>query len=208
MEASTSLSKELFLSDTGTVSSTVFVLRPLPAAALDDAAALLAAAFADYPWTRWAVPAQDYTDRLTRLQRLYLQYAREHGIVLADADVTGVVALLPPNPPEPPSEMQDEVAALHGDRLDAVAGAVTPPPPTGAWTLETLGVDPRRRGRGLGASLVRAALDAVPAGVPVALDTSDPRNVRLYERCDFGVTATTLVPDGPTVVSMVHPAAT
>ncbi|MBY6363068.1 GNAT family N-acetyltransferase [Rhodococcus corynebacterioides] len=208
MEASTSVSWELFLSDTGPVSSTVFTLRPLPAAALDDAAALLAVAFADYPWTRWAVPAQDYADRLTRLQRLYLQYALENGVVLADADVSGVVALLPPNPPEPPSPMQEEVAALHGDRLAAVFGATTPPPAAGAWTLETLGVDPRRRGRGLGATLVRAALDAVPAGVPVALDTSDPRNVRLYERCGFGVIETTDLPDGPTVVSMVSPAAT
>ncbi|WP_308128490.1 GNAT family N-acetyltransferase [Rhodococcoides kroppenstedtii] len=190
------------------MSSTELALRPLPVAALDDAAALLATAFEGYPWTQWGVPAQDHAVRLTRLQRLYLQYAREHGIVLADADVTGVVALLPPDPPEPPTSMQHDVVALHGDRWEAVAGAVTPPPPTGSWTLETLGVDARCRGRGLGASLVRAALDAVPADVPVALETSDPRNVRLYERCGFGLTATTHIPDGPTVVSMVHPAAT
>lgn len=40
----------------------------------------------------------------------------------------------------------------------------------------------------------------------VALETSDERNVRLYQRLGFGIDATTDIPDGPVVFSMSRPA--
>ncbi len=175
---------------------------------LDDAAGTLAAAFDAYPWTRWSIPEDGYPERLHRLQRMYLGYAFDHGVVLVTTDRRGVIALLPPDVPEPDGRFQTEVAGLHGDRLAAVARAQTPAFPAGAWNLATLGVHPDSQGKGLGSSLVRAGLAVVDsktlAGARVALETSDDRNVMLYERAGFVVTATTPVDTGLVVHSMLR----
>lgn len=102
---------------------------------LDDAAGTLAAAFDAYPWTRWSIPEDGYRERLHRLQRMYLGYAFDHGVVLVTTDRCGVIALLPPDVPEPDGQFQAEAVALHGDRLAAVARAETPAHPVGAWNL-------------------------------------------------------------------------
>ncbi|KAB2811577.1 GNAT family N-acetyltransferase [Pimelobacter simplex] len=176
---------------------------------LAAAADTLAAAFADYAWTRWSVPADDHAARLRELQALYLRHALAHGVVLVSDDVRAVAALLPAGAPAPGSAVQERVAALHGDRLPALLAAELPPRPAGAWDLATLGVHPDARGRGLGSTVVATALGHVAADDPaavVALETSDERNVRLYERHGFATTARTQVPDGPLVVSMVRAA--
>lgn len=180
-----------------------FHIRPAAADDLDRAADVLAAAFDTYAWTRWTIPRDGYRDRLRELQRMYLGYALEVGVVLVDDGLRGVVALLPPQAPDPSPKFQERVAQLHGSRLAAVASAGIPPQPAVAWNLATVGVHPASQGLGLGAALVRAGLDA--AGGPVALETSDDRNVRLYERLGFSVTATTVVADGPVVHSMCTP---
>ena len=178
---------------------------------LDAAAHTLAAAFESYAWTRWSIPADDYVLRLERLQRLYLGHALEHGLVLvgglAVGDVNGVIAVLSPSAPAPSAELQAQVAELHGTRLAAVAAAETPPFPDGVWNLATLGVHPEAQGHGLGAALLGAALaevDASRAAADTALETSDVRNVRLYERAGFTLTATTQIQDGPTVYTMLR----
>ena len=183
------------------------------AADLDVAAHVLAAAFESYAWTRWSIPADDYAVRLERLQRLYLGHALEHGIVLVGGlgadDVNGVIAVLSPSAPAPSDELRAQVAELHGSRLARIAAAETPPFPDAVWNLATLGVHPEAQGHGLGAALIRAALaevDASQAVADTALETSDNRNVRLYERAGFVLTATTQIQDGPTVYTMLREA--
>ncbi len=197
---------------------TTYTLRPVPipirraeSADLDAAAGTLAAAFDDYDWTRWTIPAEGYRDRLEQLQRMYLGHARDQGVVLVSDDLRGVIALLPPFASPPTAEFQREVARLHGERLAVLTQAQIPAQPENAWNLATLGVHPDSRGIGLGAALVQAGLAAVAqvsgAAASVALETSGERNVARYERAGFTVTATTLIEQGPTVYSMVHIAA-
>lgn len=181
-------------------------------ATIDDvpaAARTLALAFADYPWTRWTVPADDHAARLEELQALYLGYAVRHGLVLVDDALAAVAALLLPDAPAPPDAVQARVAELHGDRLERVLGVETPGRPAGAWDFATLGVRPDRWGGGLGSTVLAAALVLVGEKDPsaaVALETSDPRNVRLYERHGFAVTAHIEAPGGPDVFSMLREA--
>lgn len=169
---------------------------------LAAAADTLTAAFEHYPWTRHVLPESDYSGRLRALQHLYLGYAHEHGIVAVAGDGDGVIALLPPDAPDPAPAMVEEVVALHGDRIGRLD---QDPPPEGAWRLETLGVRPERQGQGIASALIGFALSEVRArgGGAVALDTSDPCNVRLYERHGFCVTAHSDVGDGPPVWKMV-----
>lgn len=177
------------------------LVRHAQPADLAAAADTLTAAFEHYPWTRHVLPGRDYLARLRALQHLYLGYACEHGIVAVTEDSDGVIALLPPHAPDPAPAMVEEVVALHGDRIDRLDQA---PPPEGAWQLETLGVRPEHQGRGIASALIHFALSEVRArgGRAVALDTSDPRNVRLYERHGFYITAHTESGDDPPVWKM------
>jgi ribosomal protein S18 acetylase RimI-like enzyme len=168
---------------------------------LAAAADTLAAAFEHYPWTRYVIPEEHYHERLCALQQLYLEYAHAHGIVAVAGNCDGVIALLPPDAPEPVPEMVDEVMRLHGDRISRLQQG---DPPAGAWRLETLGVRPERQGQGIASELLTFALAEVVrrGGEQVVLDTSDPRNVRLYERHGFHTTTHTDTCHGPPVWAM------
>lgn len=184
---------------------TAVLVRPATAADLPAAAAALADAFADYPWTRWVVPADDHAARLAELQHLYLRHAVAHGVVLVDDAVSGAVALVPPDVPAPDDATWERVAALHGDRIGRLAEGGVATVPDGSWTLATLGVARGGQGRGVGRALLAAALARVDAaGAPVALETSDPRNVALYGRHGFTTTRHLRLPDGPQVWAMLR----
>ncbi|WP_336662575.1 GNAT family N-acetyltransferase [Leucobacter sp. USHLN154] len=154
---------------------------------LEAASETLAAAFEDYAWTRYVIPTTDYAARLLTLQRLYLDYAHQHGIVGVTATGDGVIALIPPTAPAPEEHTVEQIIALHGDRLDRLSQSE---PPAGAWRLETLGVRPEQQGQGRASALLAFGVDAVRArgGSTIALETSDRRNVRLYERYGFSIT--------------------
>lgn len=180
------------------MNTSILLARPSD---LDPAADTLTSAFEQYPWTRHVIPETGYTARLRQLQRLYLGYAHAHGLVAVTEDLAGVIALLPPTAPEPDTEMIEQIIQLHGDRIDRIAPGE---PPAGAWRLETLGVRPDRQGRGIATALLTFALAEVAdrGGKQVVLDTSDPRNVRLYERHGLRVTAHIPGTDGPPVWTM------
>lgn len=178
-------------------------VRPAVATDLGAAAHVLCAAFTDYPWTRWALPHDEYTERLYETQRLYLDHALRHGMVLVDTELRAVAAFLFPDAPPPPESVQRRVGELHGDRLAALLSAPLPPTPGRAWSLEAVGVQPGHQGTGLGSAVLTAGLELIDIRFgAVSLETSDERNVRLYERLGFATTATTQIPDGPFVASM------
>ena len=155
---------------------------------LAPGAETLAAAFREYPWTRHVIPDDDFDARLRELQHLYLGYAHEQGFVAVTPHRDGVLALVRPGADAPAPSLISRVVELHGDRVDRLDTAESP---AGAWRLETLGVHPRSQGRGIASELLRFALAEVArrGGGAVALDTSDVRNVRLYERHGFRTTA-------------------
>lgn len=180
-------------------------VREATAADVPGAARVLAAAFDQYPWTRWSIPADGYTERLEELQAIYLRHAVETGIVLVDEAGHGVAALLPPEAPEPRVEAQSRIAELLGDRLELLMTTQLPPRPSGAWDLATVGVHPNSWGRGTASALLAEGLHRLDErGAAVALETSDPRNVTLYSRHGFDVSATTRIPGGPVVHSMAR----
>ncbi|QII05225.1 GNAT family N-acetyltransferase [Rhodococcoides fascians A25f] len=170
---------------------------------LAPAAETLRAAFADYPWTRWVIPADDYTTRLLELQHLYLQHAHRHGIVLLTDDYAGVGALLPADAPAPDDEFMARIIELHGDRIDRLSSVESL---SHSWTLETLGVQPHMQGHGIGGRILEKAIEEVGRRTTsdLALDTSDLRNVRLYERHGFRISSHTAPSEGPEVWSMIR----
>ncbi|MBB4734706.1 ribosomal protein S18 acetylase RimI-like enzyme [Micrococcus cohnii] len=174
---------------------------------IPQAARVLASAFEEYPWTRWTIPAEEYSERLEALQAIYLRHALDHGIVLIERDGHGVAAFLAPGAPVPSEADQARIAVLMGDRLAALVATGLPEHPAGAWELATIGVDPARWGQGVASSLLSDGLRRLDAvGATTVLETSDPRNVTLYSRHGFAVEVTTNIPSGPVVHTMRRPA--
>ncbi|QEU83758.1 GNAT family N-acetyltransferase [Streptomyces viridosporus] len=168
---------------------------------LAPAVETLTIAFMNYPWTRWVIPEDDYAKRLRGLQGLYLRHALQHGVVFVTQGHAGAAALLPPNAAEPSKSTVEQIIALHGERIGRLTDSQSA---TGAWTLETLGVRPSHQGRGLGSALIAHALHDVSrrGAKEVRLETSDARNVRLYERHGFQVMSRTDSGGGPAVWAM------
>jgi len=179
------------------------------------AADTLAAAFADYPFTRHTISADDHATRLREFQRLFLaEVGVPHGRVWVTGGLDAVAVWTTPDSGGAQAVMERLLPALvelAGDRAPAYAGAEEEMdrhrPTEPVWFLGTVGVHPDSRGRGLGRAVIAAGLrEADAAGVPAFLETSAPRNVGLYESLGFGVTAEYDLPDGgPRTWSMLRP---
>ena len=182
-------------------------IRRAEAADLPAAADTLAAAFADYPWTRWVVDPDDHRERLRGLYAIYLRVALELGQLWVSDDVAAVAAWTSSRAGAQQEELFEreglvaEIARLSGSRVSNVlAGieALAPHAPEGDhWVLAAVGVRPERQGAGLGTRVLAPALAGFDLdGELAVLDTSSPENVRLYERLGFRTTAEVQMPDG------------
>ncbi|GAA1410514.1 hypothetical protein AUR04nite_12430 [Glutamicibacter uratoxydans] len=170
---------------------------------LEAAAEVLADAFDSSEWTRWIIPAEGYRDRLFKLQLLYLTHAMDHGLVLVDNQLRAVAALMPASAPDPSIALQEQMAALHGDRLARLEAHLDSVPFTADWTLSTIGVKAEHQAQGLGSALLTAALhDFIPIDSSVTLETSDAGNVRFYENFGFAVVDKFKPKEGPSTFTM------
>jgi ribosomal protein S18 acetylase RimI-like enzyme len=93
---------------------------------------------------------------------------------------------------------------LMGELAEAVAQYHPHEP---HWYLSMVGVDPARQGMGLGSAMLKAGLARVDAdGLPAYLESSNPRNVPLYERFGFEVMGVIQPGDFPPLIPMLRPA--
>ena len=76
------------------------------------------------------------------------------------------------------------------------------------WYLAIIGVDPSRKGCGVGAALLRSRLERCDKeGMGAYLESSNPQNVPLYEHFGFQVTGVLDLPKGaPAITAMWRPA--
>ena len=73
------------------------------------------------------------------------------------------------------------------------------------WYLPFIGVDPSRQGEGYGAALMQHALVACDRDrMPAYLESSNPRNIPLYERHGFKVLGSIQVGTSPPIVPMLR----
>jgi ribosomal protein S18 acetylase RimI-like enzyme len=71
------------------------------------------------------------------------------------------------------------------------------------WYLFILGVEQAAQGQGLGSALLAHMLARVDAdGMPAYLESSKERNLALYGRHGFEVTAEVVIPSGPRIWPM------
>jgi ribosomal protein S18 acetylase RimI-like enzyme len=184
-------------------------------ATADIAVESLAAAFVDDPLMSW-VFASDPASRLehvTGWMRSEVTAAIGYGHAYADVDGHGAALWSPPDKnfydnDTLTTEMFELVGAAEPDRSDMVAEGLMAIgehfPQTAIFYLAVVGVAPAGRGAGVGGRLVSRVLDTCDSeGIDAYLESSNSRNVSLYERLGFEVTAELQMPEnGPIIRPM------
>lgn len=100
--------------------------------------------------------------------------------------------------------MAEERQAVIGQVLEQMAGFHPAAP---HWYLAAIGVDPARQGQGLGSALLKHALRYCDArGLPAYLESSNPKNLPLYERHGFEVMDVIQPEDFPPIYPMLRAA--
>ncbi|HLU35595.1 MAG TPA: GNAT family N-acetyltransferase [Thermomicrobiales bacterium] len=186
-------------------------------ATIDDVprlASTLTDAFEHYAFTRHTIAADNHRSRLQRFNELFLgEIGIPHGKVwMANGGEAAAIWTTPESTGifEAFTRLEPEFAWLAGDRAHCHASAEATMqryrPSEPVWFLGSVGVHPAHQGKGLGRAVIQPGLDAAKkAGVPAFLETSDPGNVRFYERLGFDITAEYDLPDGgPRTWSMIR----
>ena len=174
---------------------------------------MLARAFHDDPAFGWMFPTQRSRHRRTRryfLTELHHESLRHGAVEVAriDGRVAGAAGWFPPG-----TWSGTEAAALPGYlracgrrlivayQYQSVAVRVHPREQP-HWYLAFIGVDPVRQGSGVGAALLRSRLRRCDEeGMPAYLESSNVKNVPLYEHFGFQVTGGLGLPEGAPVVN-------
>lgn len=190
--------------------STRHVLR----SRLDHAANVLTAAFTDDPVMNWIFPGTE-TDPTHLHSFMSMAAVRSHAIghayELTDGD--GVALWCPPEVSfyneAVGTEFYEIALAANGPRVELVLGGLSEMsehhPEEPHFYLPNIGVAPSSQGKGNGAVLLDRVLNTCDdEGLIAFLESSNPRNVSLYERAGFEVTAEIHLPEGPVMRPMVR----
>ena len=175
--------------------------------------ATLTTAFAADPIVRWVYrDPHIYLTHFPELIRLFGGRAFDHGTAHSVDDFAGAALWLPPGV-EPDEEALGELlqqSVPEREQGDVFAmleqmGEYHPKEPL--WYLPIIGVDPTRQGRGYGSALLKHALaECDRQHKPAYLESSNPRNVPLYERHGFEVVGEIQVADSPPLWPMLRAA--
>jgi ribosomal protein S18 acetylase RimI-like enzyme len=134
----------------------------------------------------------------------------QHGTALVSADLRAAALWLPPGV-QPDSEALEAVFRDTANRENLADLLATfekmeqAHPPRSHWYLAMIGVEPHAQGQGLGAALMRHGVARCDRKGELAyLETSNPRNVPLYQRFGFEVTGEFQVGSAPLMTSMLR----
>jgi ribosomal protein S18 acetylase RimI-like enzyme len=168
-------------------------------------------AFIADPVIRWLWPEPDaYLDHFPALLAGFGGRAFDHRTAYVTDDFRGGTLWLPPGV----GPDDDALEALAHDRVPEPTrsvllqifeqmGASVPPEPH--WHLAFVGVDPFWIGNGIGAALLEHTLDRIDEEGSLAyLESTNPRNVTLYQRHGFEVVREIRVGDAPPLIPMLR----
>ena len=175
--------------------------------------AVLTLAFISDPVSRWAWPdPHTYLTHFAPLARAFGGRAFEESTAHVAGDFAGAALWLPPGV-HPDQDtmgalMAETVPEANHDELFGVfeqMGAYHPTEPH--WYLPMIGIDPVQQGRGIGSELLRHALEACDRDhLPAYLESSNPKNVPLYQRHGFEVIGEVQAGRSPTIYPLFRKA--
>lgn len=168
-------------------------------------------AFGADPAARWTWPdPNQYLTHFPSLVRVLAGKAFVHESAHYVDGYAGAALWLPPqvHPDEDALRTLLQGTGSAQVQKDCVAlfeqmGRYHPPEPH--WYLPFIGVDPFHQGKGYGAELIQHALIACDRDHTLAyLESSNPKNVPLYERHGFEALGTIQVGTSPSIVPMLR----
>ncbi len=168
-------------------------------------------AFSADPVIRWLWPEPDaYVRHFPALLAGFGGRAFENGTAYVTDDFRGGTLWLPPGvgPDDDALEAVARDAVSEPTRsvllsiFEQMSGSVPAEP---HWHLAFVGVDPFWSGSGIGAALLGDALDRIDEeGSQAYLESTNPRNVTLYQRHGFNVIREIRVGDAPPLIPMLR----
>jgi GNAT superfamily N-acetyltransferase len=172
---------------------------------------LITLAFAADPMARWAYPnPATYLAIMPEIVTAFGGNSFQHRTAHLVGDAMGAAMWLPPGV----TADEDRLAALMeqhvpkdrvGDMMQIFEKMESCHPAEPCWYLPLIGVDPTSQGRGVGSALLRHALaECDRDGAPAYLESSNPRNVPLYQRHGFEIIGRIQVGSSPTLVPMLR----
>ena len=168
-------------------------------------------AFSTDPMARWAYPnAATYLSAMPHTVRAFGGNGFAHGTVhLVDGGAAAAM-WLPPGV-HPDSERLAALSEQHTpqerltDMIQVFEQMERYHPSEPCWYLPLIGVDPACQGRGHGSALLRFALaECVGDEAPAYLESSNPRNIPLYERHGFEIIGRIQAGTSPMIVPMLR----
>lgn len=148
--------------------------------------------FAADPIARWIWPEPErYLTQMPRFAEAFGGRAFENETAYMTEDCRAIALWLPPGV-EPDGEAMEAILgeAMRPDVAEDVEGFLegmaAHHPHEPHWYLPLIAADPNWINRGLGAALMKHALRKCDQdGLPAYLESSNPRNISLYERHGF-----------------------
>jgi ribosomal protein S18 acetylase RimI-like enzyme len=173
--------------------------------------ACIVAAFITDPMARFAfASAHDYLASAPEVTRAFARGSFEQGTAHIIADFCGAALWLAPGV-HPDGEALERLfrETVRPERLgDLLAtfekmGEYHPEEPH--WYLPMIGVEPNMQNKGLGSALMRHAVTRFDRdGVTAYLESSNSRNIPLYERFGFEVIGRIQIGSAPVVTPMLR----
>ena len=165
--------------------------------------------FSGDPMARWSFPnPRTYLTQMPVLARAFGGKAFDAGTAYYVEGYAGAALWLPPGV-EPDIEVLDAIIETHApQRIKSDANGVFEQmgkfhPKEPHWYLPLIAVDPARQNQGHGSALLRESLTRCDRdGLLAYLESSNPRNIPLYERHGFEVMGTIQSGSSPVVTPM------
>jgi ribosomal protein S18 acetylase RimI-like enzyme len=168
--------------------------------------------FAADPMTRWVWPdSSEYLRIMPRFVKAFGGRAFEHGTADITEGARAAALWLPPGVEPDEAEMG---ALIEGARRPEIAedmgaimkGMAEYHPHEPHWYLPLIAADPHWIGQGLGALLMKHALRRCDAqGIAAYLESSNARNISLYERHGFKIIGKIQSGSSPVLTPMLRP---
>jgi ribosomal protein S18 acetylase RimI-like enzyme len=166
--------------------------------------------FGSDPLVRWMWPhANNYLDARIAFNA-FCGRAIDAGSAYVTPEFEGVALWLPPGiEPDEETMMAELTRTVSNEVLDFAIGVFEAMseyhPQDPCWYLPVIGVDPAFQGKGFGSALMKHALKRCDDERMTAyLESSNPRNIPLYERHGFSVIGKIQIGSSPTIHPMIR----
>jgi ribosomal protein S18 acetylase RimI-like enzyme len=173
--------------------------------------ATMTIAFATDPVARWFYPKPaDYFRWFPAFVRAFAGRAFADRTELVTSNYSGVALWLRPGAEIDENGLTKLVAdSLPAERHDEIFELFEKMgnghPKEDHWYLPMIGVDSVRQSLGIGTGLMKIALERSDReGLPAYLESSNPRNISLYERCGFEAVGEIRVAGSPPLIPMLR----